>query len=122
MPELKTETIGTGIGGLALAAACAIFAPQYVEQAQQEKMVSEAKCIEATSDVKLVDGKEMTIPSGYKFNPLIYTTPDMEFEVIVRRVDTDSTLFIGKFKSDVTSLLDVNVNLQPSENPEAKKE
>ena len=111
------KTIGTGIGGIALVTACAIFAPQFAEQAQQEKMVAEAKCV-------TVEATEVKGQSQYKFNPLMYIDGGTRVKVIVQLPDrNDSTIFIGNYISsaDTTSLIDVNVNLQPSAPTEPSK-
>ena len=112
------KTLGTGVGGITLAVACAIFAPQFAEQAQQEKMVAEAKCV----TVEAITAKGQ---SQYKFNPLLYIDGNTRVKVIVQLPDrNDSTIFIGNYISsaDTTSLIDVNVNLQPSAPTEPTKE
>ena len=122
MADEKTidgKTLGTGVGGMVLAVACAIFAPQFAEQAQQEKMIAEAKCVTI----------EATIPKGqsqFKFNPdpPMYIQGGTRVRLIVQLPDkNDSTIFIGNGISaaDTTSLIDINFNLQPSAPPSEAK-
>ena len=107
MADLKTIGI---IGAVALTA---YFSGDAVDKMEADKRIDEATKIVAVAEVK----EGVIIPAGYKYNPLIYATPSDTFEVTVRQVNKDTTLFIGKFASDVSALLDVNVNLQPSEVP-----
>ena len=112
MADLKTISI---IGAVALAS---YFSGDVVDNIEADKRIDEATKVIAVSSEK--DG--VVVPASHKYNPLIYTTPSDTFEVTVRQINKDTTLFIGKFTSDVSALLDVNVNLQPSEPTEPTKE
>jgi len=119
-----------GVIGIAVA----LIAPESIDRAEAEKRIAEATCITAVAYDKTIEVKEAInevdtitkevtykMPSEHAYRPLYYIQPTDTFEVTVRKITGDTTMFIGRFASDTSALLDVSVRLQPSNLPEAAK-
>ena len=130
MATLKEMAIG-GVGVIGLAVA--LIVPESIDRAESEKRIAEAQCITAVAyekeyEVKEIEGidtitkqKTAKMPSEHAYRPLYYIQPQDTFEVTVRQINKDTTMFIGRFASDTSALLDVSVRLQPSNPPEPVK-
>lgn len=118
----------------AIGVVTALIVPHEINQEEAQKRIDQAttKSVTCTVIERTIDsitGKGDTIrikdtvklPSEYKYNPPDYLAPEDMIEVTVRNVTRDSMLFIGRFQSDTSALLDVNVRLQPSLPPEKKE-
>lgn len=123
----------TGIVGLVglLGIGIAVIAPHEIDKAKAEQYASESTKLELVAEGRktvLIDSitgkdtikveRQVYVGAQHKFNPLHYFSGD-SVEITARNLRSDSMLLILHVKSptDTTTLMDINVNFQPSAPP-----